>query len=204
MFLSTLIRTLALASILGVVTNAFGAPRTNQVLIDIAYETVCLSHHDGALSKQVVAVVGMPASKLTGTALMSAIATLPSQTLEQIRNALTAEHRRKLIGSNLHSFFNPDNTNSKHGTMYYASKLEELCKGDAEFYKKHKAFCDTLNANANTTSVIAFGKTLKQSYEKADKDTKKAIKPVLEKVNQKNRFTLYGIVSSRLANNGIA
>lgn len=178
-----------------------GAPRQDQALIDVAYEAVCLAHQDQPLAQRITPLIGEQAIKLNGDQLRRAIAVVPRQMLEQVRNTLTEAQRRQLIGLTLRGFINPNAENNKYGTIYYAKRFEELCVGDATFFKNHKDFCDILNASAKTTSAISLGLSLKKAYEKVDNNTKAALKPELAQLGQLGYGGALSLLKRRISNN---
>lgn len=184
-----------------VTSIVLGAPRQDQALIDVAYDAVCLAHQDQQLAQRITPLIGEQAVKLNGDQLRRAIAVVPRQTLEQVRNTLTDVQRRQLIGLTLRGFINPNAENEKFGTVYYAKRFEELCVGDATFFKNHKDFCDILNASAKTTSAISLGMSLKQAYTKVDNNTKAVLKPELAQLSELGYIGAMNLLKRRISNN---
>ena len=184
-----------------IVSATIGAPRQDQALIDITYEAIRLAQQDNQLERLVTPVVGETTIKLNGAQLKRAISTLSRQTLEQVRNTLNDTQRRQLIGLTLREFITPSAENDKYGTVYYARKFDEICKGDEQFYKNHKDFCGILNANAQTTSSIKLGMSLKQAYEKVNNTAKAVLKPELTRLGQLGYMGALKLLNRRISNN---
>ncbi len=200
------LRTVLSIFLLTIMTSAFSAPRPNQVLIDIARESIELAQTDNDLRAKLTLLLGN--DMLKSNPQPDILAKASHATLEQVRDSLTPVHRRTLIVKNLHDFFNPSSENDKLGTVYYANKLDELSKTTnkddneaVQFEQAHKGFCSTFAANANT-SAIKLGMCLKTAYDKIDKNnpTKAAVKSELLTVEQ-NKLRSLCAITRRIKNN---
>jgi hypothetical protein len=199
-------RTVLSIFLVTMMTSAFSAPRPNQVLIDIARESIELAQTDTELHAKLTPLLGNDMLKQKPNPDM--LAKISHATLEQVRDSLTPVHRRTLIVKNLNEFFNLNSENDKLGTIYYADKLDALSKTTnnadneaVQFEQAHKGFCSTFAANANT-NALKLGLSLKTAYEKIDKNnpTKAAVKGILLTVEQNKLRSLYA-TTRRIKNN---
>jgi len=181
-------------------------PRTNKALVAITKEALDLAKTDTELKRRLEPIVGN--STLDKNPAQLDLSKMPLTTLEDIRDSLTKNERRKLMVKEFHNFFNPSTPNEKNGTVHYAELFKVLSETNntndqeaVKFENDHKEFCKIFCANANT-SVFNLSASLKQAYTKIkDGDTKQAIKTELEDLGKKNKLSLMLTVTRRINNN---
>lgn len=203
---SFLVFSLVAPSVFPIPRKALATPRTNKALVAITKEALNLAKTNTQLKERLTPIVGSDTLGKNPTQLD--LSKMPLATLEDVRDSLTKDERRKLMVKEFHNFFNPSTQNEKNGTVHYAELFKVLSETNnandqeaAKFENDHKEFCKIFCANANT-SVFNLSTCLKQAYSKIkDNDTKQAIKSELEDLGKKNKISLLLTVTRRINNN---